>query len=118
MPFKPGHVASLLAGVGLLAPGLVFGMWAFGAGPGGVELMDGPGTTLSLLLLLITPVIILGSALIGRIVLSFLDNDEASPLHDAPAPPPGAPGELPGGRPERQRPTLARLMAAARNRPI
>jgi hypothetical protein len=118
MPFKPGHMASLLAGVGLLAPGLVFGIWSFGGAPGGVDLMSGAGTTLSLLLLLITPVIILGSALIGRIVLSYLDKDEASPVQDGPAAPPGVPGDPPHGQLQDQRATLAKLMAAARNRPI
>lgn len=76
MRLNSGRVASFLAGAGLLAPGLTFGLWALGDAPGGVELMGGPGLTLSFLLLLIAPVIILGSGLLGRIVLAYLDEDE------------------------------------------
>jgi hypothetical protein len=117
MRLRPSHWASILAGGGLLAPAVTFGIWAFGDAPGGVGLMGGPGAMLSFLLLLITPVIILGSALLGRIVLSYLEEDEGSPVHDAR--PTRAPAERPEpSRPEAQRPILARLVAAAKNRPI
>jgi hypothetical protein len=119
MRLKPGHWPSLLAGGGLLAPALTFGIWAFGDSPGGLELMGGPGATLSFLLLLITPVIILGSALLGRAVLSYLEEDEGGSVEDGPARPGRSPAEgSDGARPEAQRPTLARLVAAAKNPPI
>jgi hypothetical protein len=91
MRLNSGRVASFLAGAGLLAPGLTFGLWALGDAPGGVELMGGPGLTLSFLLLLIAPVIIFGSGLLGRIVLAYLDEDEGKngPASSTPASAPG-----------------------------
>jgi hypothetical protein len=116
MHLKPGHWPSLLAGGGLLAPALTFGVWAFGGSQGGVELMDGPGAILSFLLLLITPVIILGSALLGRVVLSYLEEDEGVSAHHGPEHPASEGPD--GARPEGQRPTLAKLVAATKNPPI
>ena len=116
MRLNKGRVASFLAGAGLLAPGLTFGLWALGGAPGGVELMGGPGLTLSFLLLLIAPVIILGSGLLGRIVLAYLDEGEGSPALDGPSA--RSPERHEEGRPEAQRPTLARLVAAAKKPPI
>ena len=72
-----GHLASIMTGAGLVAPALTFGLWALGDAPGGVELMGGPGITLSFLLLLIAPVIIVGFGLLGRAVLAYLEEDEA-----------------------------------------
>lgn len=76
MRLQSGHLASILAGAGLAAPALTFGMWALADVPGGVELMGGPGATLSFLLLLIAPLAILGFGLLGRAVLVYLDEDE------------------------------------------
>jgi hypothetical protein len=117
MRLNSGRVASFLAGAGLLAPGLTFGLWALGDAPGGVELMGGPGLTLSFLLLLIAPVIILGSGLLGRIVLAYLDEDEGSPALDGPTSARRS-ERREEDRPEPQRPTLARLVAAAKKPPI
>ena len=79
MRLNSGHMASVLSGAGLAAPALTFGLWALGDAPGEVELMGGPGVTLSFLLLLIAPVIILGFGLLGRVVLAFLEEDETAP---------------------------------------
>jgi hypothetical protein len=79
MRLPSDHLASILAGAGLLAPALIFGFWALRDAPGGVELMGGPGITLSFLLLLIAPLIILGFGLMGRMVLSYLDQDDSAP---------------------------------------
>ena len=75
MRLNSGYLASILAGAGLAAPGLTFGAWAFRDMPEGLALMDRPGLTLSFLLLLIAPVFILGFGLLGRVVISFLDED-------------------------------------------
>jgi hypothetical protein len=79
MRLPSDYLASIMAGAGLLAPALIFGFWALDDAPGGVELMGGPGITLSFLLLLIAPLIILGFGLMGRIVLSYLDEDDSAP---------------------------------------
>jgi hypothetical protein len=79
MRLPSDHLASILAGAGLLAPALTFAFWALHDAPGGVELMGGPGVTLSFLLLLIAPLTILGFGLLGRIVLSYLDQDDSAP---------------------------------------
>ena len=57
MRLNSNHLASILAGAGLAAPGLTFGAWAFRDMPEGIALMDRPGLTLSFLLLLIAPVV-------------------------------------------------------------
>ena len=79
MRLNSNHLASILAGAGVAAPGLTFGAWAFRDMPEGIALMDRPGLTLSFLLLLIAPVFILGFGLLGRVVISFLDEDEETP---------------------------------------
>jgi hypothetical protein len=76
MRLNSGHLASILAGAGLVAPALTFGLWALRDVPGGIDLMGGPGLTLSFLLLLIAPVFILGFGWLGRVVLAYLDEDE------------------------------------------
>ena len=79
MRLSSDYLASIMAGAGLLAPALIFGLWALHDAPGGVELMGGPGVTLSFLLLLIAPLIILGFGLLGRVVLSYLEEDDSAP---------------------------------------
>jgi hypothetical protein len=79
MRLSSDYLASIMAGAGLLAPALTFGFWALRDAPGGVGPMGGPGVTLSFLLLLIAPLIILGFGLLGRIVLSYLDQDDSAP---------------------------------------
>jgi hypothetical protein len=91
MRLNSSHLASILAGAGLAAPGLTFGAWAFRDMPEGIALMDRPGLTLSFLLLLIAPVFILGFGLLGRVVISFLDED------DEEKPEPGRSGPEPMG---------------------
>jgi hypothetical protein len=95
MRLNSSHLASILAGAGLAAPGLTFGAWAFHDMPEGIAQMDRPGLTLSFLLLLIAPVFILGFGLLGRIVISFLDegSEETPELgRGAPEPTGGAGG--------------------------
>jgi hypothetical protein len=84
MRLNSSHLASILAGAGLAAPGLTFGAWAFRDMPEGIALMDRPGLTVSLLLLLIAPVFILGFGVLGRVVLAYLEQHDREHATDAP----------------------------------
>ena len=87
MRLNAGPLASILAGAGLVAPALTFGIWALRDVPEAFNLTGRPGVTLTFLLLLTVPVFILAFGLVGRIVLAYLEEDE---------------GHLPELRPERE----------------
>jgi hypothetical protein len=72
-------MASILAGAGLVAPALTFGIWALRDMPQAVEIMGRPGLTLIFVLLLTVPLFILAFGLLGRIVIAYLEEDEGGP---------------------------------------
>ena len=79
MRLHAGPLASILAGAGLVAPALTFGIWALRDVPEAFNLTGRPGITLTFLLLLTAPVFILAFGLVGRIVLAYLEEDEGHP---------------------------------------
>ena len=74
-----GAMASILAGAGLVAPALTFGVWALRDMPQAIEIIGRPGLALIFLLLLTTPIFILAFGLLGRIVIAYLEEDEDNP---------------------------------------
>ena len=79
MRLHAGPLASILAGAGLVAPALTFGVWALRDVPEAFDLTGRPGITLTFLLLLTVPIFILAFGLLGRIVLAYLEEDEGRP---------------------------------------
>ena len=74
-----GAMASILAGAGLVAPALTFGIWALRDMPQAFEILGRPGFTVIFLLLLTTPILVLAFGLLGRVVISYLEQDEGGP---------------------------------------
>jgi len=74
-----GVMASILAGAGLVAPALTFGIWALRDRPQAVGIMGRPGLTLIFALLLTAPLFILAFGLLGRMVIAYLEEDEGGP---------------------------------------
>ncbi len=73
---QSSSVANVLAGAGIIAPALTYGVWALSDMSEGIDLTGRPGITLTFLLLLTAPLFILGFGLLGRIVLAYLEEDE------------------------------------------
>ncbi len=76
MRLHSNSLANILAGAGIIAPALTYGVWALSDMPEEFDRMGRPGITLTFLLLLTVPVFILGFGLLGRIVLAYLEADE------------------------------------------
>ena len=69
--------SDVLAGVGLIAPGLVYGLWALLGRGGGASLE--PSFVFFFLCLLAAPFAVLLVGVLGRVVVRYLDAGEGGP---------------------------------------
>lgn len=79
MRLHSGFLGNILAGAGLVAPALTYGVGALRDMPEKLNLTSRPGITLTFLMLLTAPVFILAFGLLGRIVLAYLEAGEERP---------------------------------------
>ena len=70
--------SDVLAGAGLIAPGLVYGLWALIGTRGGAAGLE-PSFVFFFLCLLATPFAVLLLGLMGRLVVRYLDAGEGGP---------------------------------------
>ena len=73
---RSNSVANILAGAGIIAPALTYGVWALSDMSEGIDMTGRPGVALTFLLLLTAPLFVLGFGLLGRIVLAYLEEEE------------------------------------------